>query len=123
MMFEYVYVANGYSNIENPDEIVEKVKRLNVLKDEYVDDSFENDAYNNEFQGIPVAEAEYNGRKRLVPWFDKNAKYDSKMYFQSKGGWFRNDGETDNDEINSPHFSGSFSISNLFFSFYRYRFC
>ena len=27
-MYEYVYVANGYSNIENPDEIVEKINMI-----------------------------------------------------------------------------------------------
>lgn len=107
-LIEYVYVANGYyypSNIENNEDdenfnetICNNVKRINELKDSYSIDGIENtDFIFDPYQGIPVAEAtDENGKTRIVPWFDKNLTYDTKIYFQNNGGWSRNDGITDN---------------------------
>ena len=93
---EYVYVANGYNHNIDPDIIVNEVKRINQLKDNYNINGI-NDTNNsfNEFQGIPVAEVMFGNKTRIVPWFDKNNIYDNDMYFQMKGGWARNEGEAD----------------------------
>lgn len=95
---EYVYVAKGYANTEDPDTVCDRVKILNGYKDNY-DGNVEGMSY-DPYQGLPVAEVSYNNKVRLVPWFDKDCEYDSKMYFQMKGGWARNDGEL--NENGSP---------------------
>lgn len=97
-MIEYVYVADGYAYEEDADTIVEEVRFLNSLKDNNNADESENINV-NPYNGLPVAEVTYDNITRIVPWFDKNAEYDSKMYFQMKGGWARNDG----NGVDDPH--------------------
>ena len=97
---EYVYVADGYAFGKNGDEVVQRVKELNILKDSFSNDDINNnDIAINYFQGIPVIEAVIDDTSRLVPWFQKDTSYDGDLYFQMKGGWSRNDGETDSDVV------------------------
>ena len=92
---EYVYVADGYAFDEPADEICNQVKILNSIKDN-APFNLEDQNY-NPYEGLPVAEVEYSGKTRLIPWFDKNIKYDGNPYFQMKGGWGRNDGNANTD--------------------------
>lgn len=98
VMIEYVYVADGYAFDENPDTVYSQVRYLNSIKDNFEDDDIENDNF-DPYKGLPVVEVNYDGVTRLVPWFDKEYEYDSKLYFQMKGGWARNEGNATND----PH--------------------
>lgn len=95
MAIEYVYVADGYAFDENPETICNNVKLLNAMKDEAPND-LEN-VNHNPYQGLPVAEVTYDNKTRLVPWFNRDCEYDSKLYFQMKGGWGRNDGNPEKD--------------------------
>lgn len=96
---EYVYIADGYGNNKG-DIFTNKVKELNSLKDSFNGEDFNNDTVLIDYyQGIPVAEVEYNGVIRLVPWFDRDVPYDGNIYFQMKGGWARNDGD---GEVGTP---------------------
>lgn len=91
---EYVYVADGYAHNKTADEVRIKVQEINTLKDNFTSEDINNEGVvMNYYQGLPVAEVEYNGIIRLVPWFDKNTYYDGDTYFQMKGGWARNDGD------------------------------
>lgn len=101
IMKEFVYVAYGYNKINNfnsnINDYIDAVKRINQLKNSYTNDGIESpDNYVDEFQGLPVVEVEYNGKRTIVPWFDKEKKYDTELYFQMKGGWSRNNGENGN---------------------------
>lgn len=96
---EYVYVANGYSFNVDADEFCNNVKYTNSLKDNFNGD-YESGNH-NPYQGLPVVEVNYGDKTRLVPWFDRNEEYDSDFYFQSKGGWARNDGKKSDE----PHVS------------------
>ena len=98
---EYVYVADGYAFDENPDTIHNEVQRLNAMKDNFVNDDLEMNNF-DPYKGLPVVEVNYDGKTRLVPWFDKDYEYDSKLYFQMKGGWARNEGVTDKKEGETP---------------------
>ena len=87
---EYVYVA-GDANRNGLYSMgaTENVKRVNSQKMTY--DSSDLD----EFQGLPLREVlipkEREGEtvieSYLIPWYDRNKKYDSDIYFESKGGW------------------------------------
>ena len=92
VIVEKVYIANGYGYKNTAEETLENVKRLNQLKDNFNIDGIENEYGIDEFQGIPVTEASIGDKSRLIPWFDRDKEYDSKIYFQSKGGWSRNTG-------------------------------
>jgi hypothetical protein len=104
---EYVYVTqSGSTGFE--DNTVDVVKNLNTMKLSYNSDVYD------EFQGLPLREVvtivdspnygyrlnsdgnitkdlivgyTSNEKKYLIPWFDRNKKYDSEMYFESMGGW------------------------------------
>lgn len=92
VLIEYVYVTDGYAF--NVDDISSNVSRLNQLKDTFNSENLEeSNGYINDYEGLPVAEVTYDGITRLVPWFDKEEKYDSDIYFQKNGGWARNDGD------------------------------
>lgn len=104
-MTEYVYVAGENSSLWRNANNIERVKEINKLKLNY--------DFNNadEYQGLPIREVlvsyknpDYSwkvwntdGTYRieylpaykpyLIPWFDRNATYDSDIYFESKGGW------------------------------------
>lgn len=96
LLIEHVYVTTGYAYGKDGDTVVNRVKELNTLKDSFNDENINNDNIPIDYyQGIPVTEATVGEIKRLIPWFDKDATYDGKLYFQMKGGWSRNDGETD----------------------------
>ena len=111
MMIEFVYVADSYSNKHNPETIATNVKQLNQLKDNYNIEDINNPyAITDEYQGLPVTEVTYDGKTRIVPWFDKNLEYDAEMYFQMKGGWGRNDGNAKTDNV-----TYDYSISKLRF--------
>lgn len=92
---EYVYVVNGYWGA---DETVfhENVEYINSLKDNYSTADIENNSF-NPYQGLPVAEVSYGDKTRLVPWFDRNERYDTKLYFQMNGGWACNKGDNDKE--------------------------
>lgn len=45
------------------------------------------DENTNFMKGYPVAIIVENNNYKLIPWFDKNEKYDYGFYFQPKGGW------------------------------------
>ena len=93
---QYVYVANGYNDNVNPNNITNEVKKINQLKDNYSIDDINNiNSHYNEYQGIPVTEVMFGDKIQLIPWFDKNSTYDNDMYFQMKGGWSRNEGTAD----------------------------
>ena len=95
LLIEYVYVANGYSNDKTPENTIEEVRRLNQIKDSYeIGDINDASAYIDVYDGLPVAEAVMGDKTRLIPWVNRKNKYDSNMYFQMKGGWARNDGDT-----------------------------
>ena len=95
LAIEYVYVANGYSSNKTGSETTELVRTLNQLKDTFHNDGINDDTKPMDlYQGIPVAEATNDeGKTIIVPWFNNDEKYDSGIYFQSKGGWARNDGD------------------------------
>lgn len=101
---EYVYVASGYSFDEDADDICNNVKYINSLKDNFNGD-YESGNH-NPYQGLPVVEVNYDDKTRLVPWFDRKEEYDSDFYFQSKGGWARNDGNK-NDEQHVSYYDYS----------------
>ena len=146
MMFEYSYVTNGYNNDKSGTTLVNKVREINQLKDNFPTEDINNDQVIDFYYGLPVAEVSkiagykicrvksgttageyekpilankkvytvtdiknfptehltdydyifYNNLyfewdnttgETLIPWFDKNLKYDGGIYFQSKGGW------------------------------------
>jgi hypothetical protein len=94
-IIEYVNVADGY--FKNPElgisDICNEVKRINQLKDSYnIDNINDPDYVINPFQGLPAVEAIIGGESRLIPWYDKNEKYDSNLYYEMKGGWSMYDG-------------------------------
>lgn len=97
ILIEHVYVADGYSFDYDSNTVVSNVKRLNQLKDNFDITNINNDEM-NEYEGLPVAEVTYNNKTCLVPWFDKECQYDTNIYFQSNGGWARNDGNNKNDK-------------------------
>lgn len=107
---EYIYVANNYN--KNPYQtFAEKVKSANSLKDNFIIDSVEDPNFIvDDYQGLPVVEVNYGNETRIVPWFDKNKKYDSEIYFQSKGGWARNEGDE-----NETNYIYDYTISNIYF--------
>ena len=90
---EYVYITRGYNR--SPDtykDIIEDTKRLNQLKDSYdISDINDIDATIDLYKGLPVAEAVIGEKVRLIPWINKNNKYDAEMYFQMKGGWSKDE--------------------------------
>lgn len=88
---EYVYVAHGYWGADETN-FHENVEYINSLKDNYSNADIENDTF-NPYQGLPVAEVTYGDKTRLVPWFDRNERYDTKLYFQMNGGWACNKGD------------------------------
>lgn len=94
---EFIYVSNGYSNNVNPDIIADRVREINHYKSSYIDEGGEGDVVVNQYQGLPVVEVFYDGKTRLVPWFNTYDTYDNDMYFQMKGGWGRNDGNNKNE--------------------------
>lgn len=103
IIVENVYVANGYANSETPEDTLNSVKRLNQLKDNYIiGDINDVNSFIDVYDGIPVAEATIDNKTRLIPWFNKNTKYDGGLYFQMKGGWARNDGDTRKDGTPEP---------------------
>lgn len=53
----------------------------------------------------------YN-RTLIVPWFDKEKKYDGDIYFQANGGWSRNDGKTDDTGTTETSVYG-YSLSKI----------
>lgn len=96
-IIEYVYVADGYILDEDPDVFLNEVRRINALKDNFFNEGLESDEPFDYFQGLPVAEVSIEDKTRLIPWFDRYKEHDTKMYFQMKGGWSRNDGDGVND--------------------------
>ena len=65
------------------------------MKNEFIECILENsDILVDDFYGLPVAQVEDgNGNVTLIPWFDKDLKYDGDLYFHMKGGWSRFDKE------------------------------
>jgi hypothetical protein len=97
ILIEYVYVANGYAYNKTATDVIENVKRLNQLKDTFSNEDINSDYGFDEYQGLPVVEVSVGANTRLVPWFDKEKKYDTNLYFQMAGGWARNDGNNQDD--------------------------
>lgn len=101
MMMECVYVTTDYTYADKENtpkttnEFVDEVINLNTSKDSYLNGDYENDTITDGLEGIPVVEVNIEDKKMIVPWFDKNKKYDSDAYFQMKGGWSRNDGKVE----------------------------
>lgn len=98
VLHEYTYVVNGYAKDIKGNDLISNVKRLNELKDSFPVENLNNDEYIDSYYGLPVAEVlnpENEEESTLIPWFDKDVKYDGDMYFQMKGGWsgFDNDGK------------------------------
>lgn len=82
VMEESVYMASDFL-----DKAAE-IKQYNALKNSFPSENINDDEYDlNPYYGLPVAEAEIDGKTVLVPWFDKTQKYDGNSYFQMKGGW------------------------------------
>ena len=94
---EYVYVAQDYrynNKEENPkttEEFVEDVKFLNAIKDTYIGENLESNDPMDYYEGLPVVEVSIGDKTMVVPWFDKEKRYDSNAYFQMKGGWGRDE--------------------------------
>jgi hypothetical protein len=108
-------MVTGYQGSEIKT-FVDDVKKINQLKDTFDTEKINNDGLLNSFEGLPVAEAyglNENEKKvcRLVPWFDKDAEYDGKPYFQMKGGWgtVKNDKDVYLRTVSRIHY-----CSNLF---------
>ena len=95
LTIEYVYVVDSYAYNKTGEVMRDEVLTLNQIKDSFTNedvngsDLLEIDPY----QGLPVAEVTYDNKTQLIPWFDKNVRYDGNPYFQMKGGWSRNDGD------------------------------
>lgn len=94
---------------------VDDVKKINQLKDTFDTENINNDGLLNSFEGLPVAEAygvNEEGKEvcRLVPWFDKDAEYDGKPYFQMKGGWgtVKNDKDVYLRTVSRIHYCSNF---------------
>lgn len=51
----------------------------------YYDRYYYGDDIYSEWPVIPVTPSQ--GESYMIPWFDKNMKYGSRLYFQQKGGW------------------------------------
>ena len=100
-VIEYVYVANGYANSDKvtPEKMVDRVKSINQLKDNFNYEEINNpEAFIDDYQGLPVTEVTIGDKTRIVPWFNRNHEYDSDLYFQMKGGWARNDGNSKDEQ-------------------------
>ena len=92
ILYEYVYVVDGYSQNIKGSELIENVQRINQLKDNFPTENINNDELLDVYYGLPVAEITNSiGESTLIPWFDKHNSYDGDIYFQMKGGWSRND--------------------------------
>ena len=78
------------TGILNDNTIIDKIQKINELKEGFFDENINTDISINPYQGLPVAEAFLNNTKYLIPWFDKYLEYDGKAYFQMKGGWAKN---------------------------------
>ena len=111
---EYVYVAQDYrynNKEENPkttEEFVEDVKFLNAIKDTYIGENLESNDPMDYYEGLPVVEVSIGDKTMIVPWFDKEKRYDSNAYFQMKGGWGR-------DENNIGYKKYDYSVSKIHF--------
>lgn len=107
-------MVTGYQGSELKN-FVDDVKKINQLKDTFDTENINNDDLLNSFEGLPVAEAygvNENEKKvcRLVPWFDKDAEYDGKPYFQMKGGWgtVKNDKDVYLRTVSRIHYCSNF---------------
>ena len=84
---EYVDNITGYSGFDkniDKKEYAYIIEQLNAKKDTFSNEDSNNpDGVIDEYQGIAVAEV----MDCIVPWFDKNKKYDNDIYFQNNGGW------------------------------------
>lgn len=75
---------SGFSNNIDKKEYPYIIQQLNAKKDTFSNEDSNNpDGVIDEYQGIAVAEV----MNYIVPWFDKNKKYDNDIYFQNNGGW------------------------------------
>ena len=101
-MIEYVYSVKDYNYNHNNEKdrstFVNGVKKINAMKDSF-EGNYVTDEPFDEYEGLPLVEVIYSGTTMIFPWFDKNKIHDSNLYFQMKGGWGRNDGNHDENEI------------------------
>lgn len=90
---EYVLVDNvqkdedGNTNLLNKDDIIEYNRQKNTFLQ-----NIKNGEEIDDFDGLPLNSIDFINSKNelktyVFPWFDKSKKYDSKLYFQGKGGW------------------------------------
>ena len=76
------YCINEYIAIASGDPMsYSSVTEVNKTKYNYM--ASENDP----LQGLPLAKIVVGEEEYVIPWFDKNKKYDGDTYFQMKGGW------------------------------------
>ena len=73
---EYVAIADAFPTIE------EVTSKVSYIDDFYYDDDI---LIKWPITRVFTGDTEYDGY--VVPWFDKNKKYDSGLYFQGLGGW------------------------------------
>ena len=73
---EYVAIAGG-NKIKYDDVVAANEMKYNFMPSE-----------DDPLQGLPLIGAETDGDDAYVlPWYDKNKKYENDLYFQMKGGW------------------------------------
>lgn len=103
---EYVYVTDGYNRPPDTyEKMISDTKRINQLKDNYdISDINDIDVVIDPYQGLPVAEATIDGNTQLIPWINKNNKYDAEMYFQMKGGWSKDENGVYDYTISKIHY-------------------
>lgn len=74
---EYICIATPKKGNASTEE-VEKYNSYKLTYDDLDDDTL---------QGLPITIVEVNGKRIIVPYYDKNSTYDGGIYYQMKGGW------------------------------------
>lgn len=82
------YTITEYVAVAKKEVSYEDASQIRAMGGEYLN----GDENTNFMKGYPVVPVKYidnDGVERyyLIPWFDKNEKYDHPFYFQEKGGW------------------------------------
>ena len=72
-----------YSN-NNDEHVIDWYNQTKTVT--YDTDDYRNGIY-NEYQGLPVKYYDYDGKRYLLPYFDKDSIIDGNPYYQLNGGW------------------------------------
>ena len=81
------YTITEYVAVAKKEVSYEEASQIRAMGGEYLN----GDENTNFMKGYPVVPVKYGNNDEekyyLIPWFDKNEKYDHPFYFQEKGGW------------------------------------